>query len=90
MPVTQAWRDELEKKTQDAILRAMGHPVQPRVGSVDSQTGLRREKMFDHLQDEKVVETWGLKKGTELTIATCPGQFCPIKFCHLSDQNFHM
>lgn len=59
VPVTQAWRAELERKTQDAILRAMGHPVQARVGTVDSKTGERKEKMFDNLQDEKVSYSQG-------------------------------
>lgn len=54
VPVTYAWRDELEKKTQDAILRAMGQPVVASRGSLNSQTGVKKEKMFDSLQDEKV------------------------------------
>lgn len=53
VPVTCAWKNELEKKTQDAILRAMGQPLASR-GSLDTQTGMRNEKMFDNLQDEKV------------------------------------
>lgn len=56
--MTNAWRDELEKKAQGAILRAMGQ--QPVLGgsrgSLDSQTGMRKEKMFDHLHDEKVIQ----------------------------------
>ena len=53
VPVTSAWRDELEKKTQNAILRAMGQPL-PSRESMGSQMGFRRENQFDHLQDEKV------------------------------------
>ena len=54
VPVTAMWRDELEHKTQKAILRAMGEATPPSRSSLDSQTGMRREKYFGHLQDEKV------------------------------------
>lgn len=56
VPVTTMWRDELEKKTQKAILRAMGETTHPSRASLDSQMGTRKEKYFDNLQDEKLLE----------------------------------
>ena len=52
VPVTNSWREELEKKTQNAILRAMGQQIPPH--SRDDQTGTGKENQFDHFQDEKV------------------------------------
>ena len=54
VPVTSIWRDELEKKTQKAILRAMGETAPPSRASIDSQTGVRKHRYFDELSDEKV------------------------------------
>jgi len=57
VPVTTAWRDELEKKkTRNAILRAMGQSLPSRNG-LDSQTGKRRKTHFEELHDEKVTTT---------------------------------
>lgn len=54
VPVTTAWRDELEKKAQDALTRAIGQSIPPR-GSLDSQAGVRKGNQFDDLNDEKVI-----------------------------------
>lgn len=58
VPVTAMWRDELEKKTQKAILRAMGEVTPPSRASLDSQMGTRKERYFDHLHDEKVLPSY--------------------------------
>ena len=62
VPVTTAWRDELEKKTQNAILRALGKSL-PSRGGLDSQSGKRKRSHFEDLHDEKVTtrnERFGL------------------------------
>ena len=62
VPVTYAWRDELEKKTHMAISRAMGHPP-PSRGGVKTRSGLRTQQheggQFDHIHDDQV-STHGL------------------------------
>lgn len=55
VPVTSIWRDELERKTQKAILRAMGETAPPSRASIDSQTGVRKHRYFDELSDEKLL-----------------------------------
>lgn len=48
VPITYAWKDELEKKTQKALNKALGQfPLPP---SQQSQ----RNGEFDHLDDEQV------------------------------------
>ena len=56
VPVTYAWRDELEKMTKVALSKAMGQPLQSREGGVSrprtSQLGERPAhlKSFDERQ----------------------------------------
>ena len=52
--MTTLWRDELERKTHKAILHAMGESVPPSRSSMDSQMGTRKERQFDHLEEDKV------------------------------------
>lgn len=52
VPVTYAWKDELERKTQKALNKVLGHMSVP-----SSQQGPREMKQigqFDHLEDEEV------------------------------------
>ena len=53
MPITFAWRDELEKKASNAINRALGQPP-PSRGSVLSRGGARSVNQFDHTEDDRV------------------------------------
>lgn len=56
VPVTYAWRDELEKKTQNALQRAMGNiPPASRAGLM-SRTSQRggQASQFDGLGDNTV------------------------------------
>ena len=58
VPVTYAWRNELEIKAHQAISRAMGQPPPPR-GGVMSRGGSRMQQQqrgtqFEHLQDDQV------------------------------------
>ena len=54
MPVTYAWRDELEKKTQNALHRALGNVVPASRGGMMSRSSLRGPSQFDGLEDGKV------------------------------------
>ena len=52
VPVTFAWRDELEKKANSAIHRALGQPPSSRGGGA---VGRRNPvSQFDHMDDNKV------------------------------------
>lgn len=57
VPVTYAWRNELENKAHQAISRAMGQPPSSRRG-IMSRGGSRMQQQggaqFDHLQDDQV------------------------------------
>lgn len=64
VPVTYAWKDELEKKAQNAISKALGHqPTQPMLPSIQPHRHLTTEKLqhqhqaeFDSLDDTQVRE----------------------------------
>ena len=54
VPITYAWRDELEKKTQNALQRAMGNiPPASRAGLM-SRSSSRGGGQFDGLGDNQV------------------------------------
>ena len=57
VPVTYAWRNELENKAHQAISRAMGQPPPSRRG-IMSRGGSRMQPQggaqFDHLHDDQV------------------------------------
>ena len=74
MPVTFAWRDELEKKTQNALHRAMGNVPPPSRGllSRSSQRGGGQGYQFDGLSDNHVSAVWLL-------------QSCPLVYIHNHD-----
>ncbi len=52
VPVTFAWRDELEKKANSAIHRALGQPPTSRGGGAVG--GRNPVSRFDHMDDSKV------------------------------------
>ena len=54
VPVTFAWRDELEKKTQNALHRAMGNIPPPSRGGLLSRSSQRGASQFDTLGDNQV------------------------------------
>lgn len=54
MPVTYAWRDELEKKTQNALHRALGNIPPASRGGMMSRSSQRGPSQFDGLEDGKV------------------------------------
>ena len=54
MPVTYAWRDELEKKTQNALHRALGNIPPASRGGLMSRSSQRGPSQFDGLEDGKV------------------------------------
>lgn len=54
VPVTMTWRDELERKAQNAVMRAMGQSPTFR-GGLDHPAELRKgSNQFEDLCDEKV------------------------------------
>ena len=55
VPITYAWRDELEKKTQNALHRALGNIPPPSRGrTIMSRSGQRGHSLFDGLDDSRV------------------------------------
>ena len=54
VPITYAWRDELEKKAQNALHRAMGNIPPVSRGSMMSRSSQRGPSQFDGLEDRKV------------------------------------
>ena len=58
VPVTYAWRDELERKTHGAITRALGQDQTSlsRAGMGSRSASRHSERQFDHLRDERVRE----------------------------------
>ena len=54
VPVTYAWRDELEKKTQNALHRALGNIPPASRGGIMSRSSQRGPSQFDGLEDGKV------------------------------------
>lgn len=54
VPVTYAWRDELEKKTQNALHRALGNIPPASRGGMMSRSSQRGPSQFDGLEDGKV------------------------------------
>ena len=54
VPVTYAWRDELEKKTQNALHRALGNISPASMGGMMSRSSQRGPSQFDSLEDGKV------------------------------------
>ena len=75
VPVTYAWRNELEIKAHQAISRAMGQPP-PSRGGVMSRGGSRMQQQqrgtqFEHLQDDQV------RTYIQLSSVYCNSYDCP-------------
>ena len=79
VPVTYAWRNELEIKAHQAISRAMGQPP-PSRGGVMSRGGSRMQQQqrgtqFGHLQDAQV-RTYIQLSSVYLTQCSCWNSNC--------------
>lgn len=52
VPVTYAWKDELERKTQKALNKVLGTGGDSSV--LSSRQSQRLDRQYDHLEDEQV------------------------------------